>query len=159
MDENMFGFNRMDEDNFRREFMKFLTNYRPSLESFIKKTYLNPDDLDGFFNHKYLNSDSIRSNLAGSDDMDFKVEKGSDEHGNWEKKSWSSPDGKSSFVSFTRNLNSEGYFKNKKHNETDDTHTLSLLEEKLEKSIREEKYEDAAKIRDLIKSIKQGLEK
>lgn len=159
----MFGFNEMNEEEFRREFMKFLTMYQPSLESFIKKTYLKPSDLEDlnnqvFFRSKNLNTDFI-PDFTSLSNKDLNIEKGSDEHGDWEKKTWSSPDGRSSYASFTRSFNSERYFKDKKQTKSDDTHTLALLEQKLDKSIREEKYEDAAKIRDLIKSIKEDLNK
>lgn len=157
-----FGFNGMDDEEFKRDFMRFLNMYQSGLDNFIKKNYLRseePFNKSIFFNFDPIDDDVLRNILKQkSDEMD--IEKGSDEMGEWEKRSWQSPDGSSSFNSYSRNsfFNPfEGKVRFKE--ESDDVTTLRLLERKLNNSIQEERYEDAAKIRDLIKSFKKDSEK
>lgn len=152
-----FEFNDMGDEEFKKEFMRFLNMYQSGLESFMKKTY-NPRGLgfmsNPFFNIQPINDDMLKEIFKSLDGMN--AESGEDENGEWEKKKWTSPDGKSSFSSYTRN-SFYNPFENKVNfnGETEETDTIKLLEKKLNKVIAEEDYESAAKIRDLIKSLKE----
>lgn len=152
-----FGFNDMSDEEFRKEFMKFLNMYQNSLESFMKKTY-NPRGFgfmsNPFFNIQPMDDDMLRDIFKNLDSMN--TESGEDENGEWEKRNWTSPDGKSSFSSYSRSsfynpFEGKVKFKDK----PEETDTLKLLEKKLNKAVMNEDYESAAKIRDLIKSLKE----
>ena len=150
-----FGFNNMDDEEFRKEFMKFLNMYQSGLENFMKKTYNTRGFMSNpFFNIHPMDDDMLKDIFKNLDDVN--TESGTDENGEWEKKNWSSPDGKSSFSSYTRNSfynPFEGKVKFKDNPEEVDT--VKLLEKKLNESVMKEDYESAAKIRDLIKSLKE----
>jgi excinuclease UvrABC helicase subunit UvrB len=148
-----FGFNDMSDEEFRKEFMKFLNMYQSGLENFMKKTY-NPRGLgfmsNPFFNISPMDDDMLKDIFKTLDGMSTNSDK--DENGEWEKKSWTSPDGKSSFKSYTR---SSFYNPFDNSDKSEDVDTIKLLEQKLNKAVMEEDYENAAKIRDLIKSLKE----
>jgi len=158
-DMDIFGFNNMSDDDFRKEFLNFLNSYQSGLEGFMKKNYgygreFNLPPLDkGSFDFEKLSK--IFNEITNS----INVERGEDENGGWEKRSWTSPDGSSSFSSFSRNsfyspFDGNVTFRNDL-NDYEEVDTIKLLEKKLNKAISREKYEDAAKIRDLIKSLKE----
>lgn len=152
---NDFGFNDMSDEEFMKEFMKFLNKYQDSLKNSTNKTY-NPRGFTSypFFNIQPISDDMLRYITKNSDDMN--TESGTDENGQWEKRSWSSPDGKSSFSSYTRNSfynPFEGKVKFK--DDSEELDTIKLLKENLNKAVIKEDYESAAKIRDLIKSLKE----
>lgn len=156
-----FGFNGMSDEEFRREFIKFLTQYQFGLEDFMKKTYESKNFMsDPFtFSIENLNDNYLKNIFRSLNNEGMDIENGEDESGSWEKRSWTSPDGNSSFSSYSRNsyynpFNGKVDF-NKNDNEID---TIKLLESKLNKAIMDEKYEDAAKIRDLINSLKKDSE-
>jgi excinuclease UvrABC helicase subunit UvrB len=151
-----FGFNGMSDEEFRKEFMKFLNLYQSGLESFMKKTY-KPRGLgfmsNPFFNIQPMDDDMLREIFKNLDNVNSEF--GDDVDGEWEKKSWMSPYGSSSFSSYTKSFYDQPeskYSPKKNQNELD---TIKLLETKLNKAVFDEKYEDAAKIRDLIKSLKE----
>lgn len=146
-------FNDMGDDDFRKEFMKFLKLYGNGLQDFIKKSYL--DDTDNLlkkslFIFEPMNTET-QERIDNIDKEELNVEGEVDKGGEWEKRSWSSPDGSYHFSSFSR-------FKGRKKFEPrtirEDINTIELLEKKLVESVNQERYEDAAKIRDLIKSFK-----
>jgi hypothetical protein len=134
---NMRNFNSDDYDDFRKEFIKFLSMYQSGLDNFFG---------DNFFNVK-----PITGSIKG-----LTIESGLDKYGEWEKSSWTSEDGLTSYTSFVRSSGS-----NRKDENTSGvgrkTETIQLLESKLDKAILEENYEEAAKIRDLIKSLREEL--
>ena len=152
-----FGFNDMNDEEFREEFMRFLNMYQKGLENFMKKTY----NVGGFgfipknlSNNQSIDDDRLRDIFKNLDNMG--TESGEDENGSWEKRSWSSPDGKSSFSSYSRSSFYNPFDGNVKFkDESEETNTIKLLENKLNKVIMEEDYESAIKIRDLIKSLKE----
>jgi excinuclease UvrABC helicase subunit UvrB len=149
-------FNMSDEE-FRNEFMKFLNNYKSSLESFMKSTY-KPRGLgfmsNPFFNIQPIDDETLREIFRSMDNIN--TEFGKDSDGEWEKKSWTSPDGSSSFRSYTKSSFYNPFDGSVKFKESsNDVDTIKLLEQKLNKAVLDEKYEDAAKIRDLIKSLKE----
>lgn len=152
-----FPFNNMNEDEFNREFLRFLNMYQSGLENFMKKNYgTNKNQMKNpFFGIDPIDDDIIKKMFKISED-DMNIEKGNDENGEWEKRSWSSPDGSTSFSSFSKSAfynPFDGKIRFKE--ESDDVDTVKLLEKKLNQAILDEKYEDAAKIRDLIKSLKE----
>jgi len=156
-----FGFNGMDDEEFRREFMRFLTMYQSGLENFMKKTYNNKGfNQNQFFSIDPFDTDSLRDLLKAINKEDMDIERGEDETGEWEKSSWKSPDGSSSFNSYSRSSfynPFEGKVNFKQNPE--DIDTVKLLENKLNKAIMDENYESAAKIRDLINNLKEDKEK
>jgi hypothetical protein len=154
-----FGFNGMNDEEFREEFLRFLNTYQSTLESFMKKNYSSPKNYfvgPSSFGMEPFNLDSLKK-LINEINENMNVEKGDDENGSWVKKNWSSPDGSTFFNSFSRssyfNPFGEGLNLDEKY-ETEEVDTIKLLERKLNKAISRERYEDAAKIRDLIKSLK-----
>ena len=157
-----FEFNGMDDEEFRKEFMKFLTTYQAGLENFMKKNYIDKSfNSNPFFNINHIFDDSSLKDLfkmMNIDDMN--IEKGGDENGNWEKRSWFSPDGSSSFNSYSRSSYYNPFEGKVNFKENDDEiDTFKLLEKKLNKAIMDEKYESAAKIRDLINNLKEDRRK
>jgi excinuclease UvrABC helicase subunit UvrB len=151
-----FGFNGMNDDEFMREFIKILNMYQSSVENFMKKNYESKNFMSNpFFNILPINEDELKEMFKNIED-NFNVERGGDDNSEWEKRTWSSPDGSSSFSSFSRNSfynPFDGKVKFKENQE--DIDTIQLLEKKLNKAIESEKYEDAAKIRDLINNLKE----
>ncbi len=169
MDE--FGFNNMSDEEFRRMFTKILNDRQKEMERFLKSFYgdnfFNPrggfsgqsrgdrffGDLNFFddYNRGKNNQEeffNIFNGLFGPSIDDMNIERGDDENGRWENKNWSSPDGSTNYHSFK-------YFNNSDYEKQNDIDTIKILEIKLNKAIQEEKYEDAAKIRDLITSLKK----
>lgn len=153
-----FDFNDMSDEEFRKEFIKFLNKYQRGLESFTKKFY-NSRDL-GFMSNPFFNIYPIGDDMLKditNDLGNMNTESGVDENGEWEKRSWLSPDGTSSFTSYTRNSFYNPSDSNVKFmDKSEEMGTIKLLEKKLNESIDREDYESAAKIRDLIKSLKEG---
>lgn len=158
----MFGFNGMNDDEFRKEFLRILNSYQSGLESFMKKRYGSGRESDFFpIGREPFDFESF-SKIFNEINNNINIEKGEDENGGWEKRSWTSPDGSSSFSSFSRNsyfnpFDGKVVFK-KEMGENEEIDTIKLLETKLNKAISKENYEDAAKIRDLIKSLKEDKE-
>jgi excinuclease UvrABC helicase subunit UvrB len=101
----------------------------------IKIFYLN--EFDDLFNDGFLNK---KTNLDETK-LNKEVEEGEDENYKWKKETWSSADG--SFFK-TKTYYTPKFLSKKE---------LSLLKKELELAVKEERYEDAAKIRDEIKSI------
>lgn len=152
----MSRFNGMDDEDFKREFINFLNMYQSSLENFMKKSYGTNKNLDFFsMGMEPFDNDFFKKMMNNiSEDMD--IEKGNDDKGEWEKRSWSSPDGSAKYSSFSRNsyfnpFDGRVEFKN----DTEEIDTIKLLNKKLNQAIMRERYEDAAKIRDLINSLKE----
>jgi excinuclease UvrABC helicase subunit UvrB len=145
-----FNFNGMSDDEFKKEFMRFLNYYQDSMKEFMR----GPFGYDDFIKLNTNNENPYENLFKNISNEDMDIQKGSDQHGEWEKRSWSSPDGKKQFTSFTRN---SGF--NPKNNtfmdNVDSIDTLTLLKNKLNKAVINEDYEDAAKIRDLIKSLEK----
>jgi len=155
-----FGFNGMNDDEFREEFLRFLNTYQSTLESFMKKNYSSPKNYfvgPSSFGMEPFNLDVLKKLINEMNDS-MNIEKGEDENGSWVRKNWSSPDGSTFFNSFSRNsfFNpfGEDTTSDEKEYQTEEIDTIKLLERKLNKAISKERYEDAAKIRDLIKSLK-----
>ena len=148
-----FGFNSMSDEEFRRIFSKILNDRKRELDRFMKMFYSND-----FMNPRTGFSGQSRGNDFFKDLFNFpindmNIDKGADEFGPWENRTWSSPDGMTNYSSYIRTFNEPDFsgFNNKKN----DIDTLKLLEHKLNQAIIDEKYEEAAKIRDLINSFKK----
>lgn len=154
-----FGFNGMDDEEFRREFMKFLNMYQSGLDNFMKKTY-NNKNYNSFFSIDPFDTSSLRDLFKLINKENIDTEKGGDENGEWERNYWQSPDGNTSFNSYIKSYYYDPFedrlnFKNNKK----EINTIKLLENKLNKAIMDENYESAAKIRDLINNLKEDKEK
>jgi excinuclease UvrABC helicase subunit UvrB len=152
-----FGFNDMSDEEFRKEFLKLLSMYQSGFDRYMKSNFNNR----GFMSNPFFSIEPIDDNFINdilkNINKNMDIERGEDEMGEWEKRSWQSPDGSSSFNSYSRNSFYNPFeagrsnFKEK----PEEVDTLKLLEVKLNKAIMDEKYEDAAKIRDLINSLKE----
>lgn len=138
-----------NDDDFKKEFMRFLKMYESEMNKF-NNYFENTTNNNGF--EDPLNELMRMLNA----DTGINTKNGSDEFGDWEKKSWSSPDGKTHYNSFTRNFNNgpSNYEFNPFFNEKE-VDTIELLEKKLKQAVINEDYENAAKIRDLIDSLKK----
>jgi len=146
-------FNNMDDEQFRKEFMRFLTLYQSSIQNFMNKKN-NP-----FKNTFNLDEDSIKR-IFNDIQSNLNIDNDEYDSGEWERKDFTSPNGKGDFSSFSRS----GFYNpfdgsvrfSEKPQEMD---TLKLLDIKLKQSIINEDYESCSKIRDLIKSLKEDENK
>jgi hypothetical protein len=147
-----FGFNDMSDEDFRKEFLKLISMYQSGFDRFMKNGFSNRNFMSNpFFNIEPID-DSLINEILKNINKDMDIERGEDDMGEWERRSWQSPDGSSSFNVYRSGFNfGDGGFKQK----SEEVDTLKLLKRKLNKAIDEEKYEDAAKIRDLINSLKE----
>ncbi len=140
----MKEFNEEFNEDFNEEFTRFLNLYKKGLENL----------LNGLYDYDTKNIQPLDNNLFNQIMKDLSENKktisGSDDSGVWEKSEWVSPDGLTYFNSFTKSYYGDKHV-NKKTNEQD---TITLLENELNKAVIDERYEDAAKIRDLIQSFK-----
>lgn len=148
-----FGFNNMNDDEFRKEFLRILNMYQKGMDNYFKSIFGDNKPTD-----RYMGWEDFFS--KGFDDMD--VERGFDEDGSgWETRNWTSPDGNISYTSFSRMFGNENElpnFRERKRN-TRKVDVMEMLEEQLEEAVRQEKYEKCAEIRDLISSLKSDKEK
>ena len=177
--ENLFNRGNMSDEEFRKLFTRIMNQKQRDMEEFMRKFYGSSLPFGfmpfGFLGSSGMTRDDNREHPAAPrnsdpandmlknlmkrwgnpDDMD--TENGTDEFGNpWENKSWSSPDGSMSFYSSSRlsDLTPEdiegldGYFPGESKEDP-----LEVLKMKMEKAIKEEKYEEAAKFRDTIKTL------
>jgi excinuclease UvrABC helicase subunit UvrB len=80
------------------------------------------------------------------------VENGSDENGDWTKQTFTSNDGSYSITSVVRYYSGE-------QTPSKNTDELSKLKFQLNKAIEEQEFEEAAKLRDQIKSLELNREK
>lgn len=153
---DIYRFNGMDDEDFKREFVKFLNMYQSGLENFMKKNYGTNRNLDFFSMGMEPFDNDIFKKIINNISEDMDTQKGSDDKGEWEKRNWSSPDGSTKYSSFSRNSYFNPFDGNVEFKKEDDeVDTIKLLNKKLNKAIMRERYEDAAKIRDLINSLKE----
>lgn len=178
---NLFNGGDMSDEEFRRLFTRIMNQKQRDMEEFMRKFYGSSLPF-GFMPFGFLGnsgmtrndskehpaapdndptSDMLRNLMRywnNTDDMD--IENGTDEFGNpWENKSWSSPDGSMSFHSSSRLSDFtpeeieglDGYFPG---GEKEDP--LEVLKKKMAKAVKEQKYEEAAKFRDAIKTLEEN---
>jgi len=138
----------MNDEEFRREFLRMMLNQQRRYDSY----------LSGMFGNQYNTFGSGMDNLdllklmMGIDPSNISSEGGVDENGEWESNTWESPDGSTRFRSFKRyGFNGP----NKGRREEENVNTVKLLESKLKKAVALEEYEEAQKIKDLIDSLKK----
>lgn len=133
-------FNNMNDEQFRREFLRFISFYQKDMEKFIKAYYGNRNPFTPFNEtEEFFNRLNMDINEVNFDDIKDDSE--------WETKSWTSPNGMTNFRAFRQRI---GVDKNLK-----EINTLELLKQKLNLAIIDEKYENAAKIKKLMDSIKK----
>lgn len=105
------------------------------------------DELNGMLGKDYLGRDiNFEKNSS--------VEKGSNENGNWTKETYTSPDGRFTYIMTTSYGDVEDFLKSKKKKDT----IVDSLNKELQKSIDNEDYESAIKVRDMIKQLSQNKE-
>jgi excinuclease UvrABC helicase subunit UvrB len=103
--------------------------------------FFNVNDL---FNHlfNFDRNDYIRKEWTPEKEGEFKIESGEDENGKWERKSWKSTDGTSSYVSYMK-------VSSPKQIETEEE-----LKKQLQEAVEKQEFERAAKLRDKISHLK-----
>lgn len=143
---------RMQNDEFRKKFMGIIGGYQRDYEGIINLLWglNNTDSLqDPFLS---LNEESFFKNL------DFK----SFNEDGWEGQSWTSDDGETHISSFSRSFTPEEFYHSEKsRNQMGDgelptKYVIDLLENKLNEALADENYEEAASLRDTIKSLKES---
>jgi len=134
-------FNNMNDEQFRREFLRFMSFYQKDMEKFIKAYYGNRNPFTSF------NDTEEFFNRLGIDINEVNFDGIKDDSSEWETKSWASPNGLTNFRAFRQRLGTDKNLK--------ETDTLDLLKEKLNLAIIDENYENAAKIKKLMDSIKK----
>jgi hypothetical protein len=146
-------FNNMDDEQFQKEFIKFLTLHQSSIKNLIESNKKNNPfnsknnfDVDEDYIKRIFNN--IHSNLNLNNDEE------------WERKYFTDPNGKEDFSSFSRSGFYNPFDGTVRFNEKQqEMGTLELLDIKLKESIMNEDYENSAKIRDLINSLKEDENK
>jgi hypothetical protein len=144
---------RMSDDEFRRKFFGIIGGYQRDFERMMRLLGDQQSKRDPF--RDIFSGLSSTSSFGPEDyfkNMDFTA---FNEDG-WDTKHWESPDGSTSYTSFSRSYywpEEEPTWGNKV--EIDDNYVLNMLEDKLSRSIEEENYEEAANIRDAIKALKE----
>lgn len=136
------NFNNMDDEQFRKEFMKFLTTYQSSIKNLMDRNkgndyFINPFNMDEDMIKKIFNNIQDDLNTSENEMGDFRN------------------------INFSRgDFSMYPNFKIRPFGgEQKEMDTLQLLDMKMRNAIMDEKYEDAAKIRDLIKSLKEDENK
>ena len=140
-----FNFSNMSDDEFRKEFLKIINMYKSGMDGYMKELYSN-------IKPNRMSEDDIIKNIFGQMPENMNIDRGTDEEGDWESKEWSSPDGLSSFRSYSR----QNLFNpmSNKHKE-DELSTIEVLNKRLKKAVDEEKYEEAGRIHKLIKQLNE----
>ncbi len=141
----MEEFNNMDDEQFRKEFLKFLEQHEKKMNEFMKKMYDPKPKKDTNFNK--LN-DYINNMMNGLDNTFGDIP-------NPQFGSWNLPNDSFMYRSYNNDVSPFDLFNKKNENKS----TMDILDDKLKKSIIEEDYESAIKIRDLINGIKEDQKK
>jgi hypothetical protein len=164
--------NFFNEDDFE--------NMEPSkkLEIFIKmlnEHFLRNKPFNGFINtnHPFMNlydDYSFYDIMKSINNENLNIESGFDNNGEWESKTWVSPDGSVSFSSFSRSSGPEDFSnvefddfgsssKRQSRKNFDDETIKKLKIEKLEKRLKDcvekEEYEKASEIKKMIDELKK----
>lgn len=143
-----FGFNGMNDEEFRKEFMRFLNMYQSGLDGFMKDNQSKKNFMNNpFFGIKPLSDEEFK-NILNSLNSSFDFDKNG---GNPFKQ----PKESKFYEKFTYNPYGSSRFER----EDEEIDTLKLLDKKLKESIIDENYEDASKIRDLINNLKEDRKK
>lgn len=146
---------RMEDDEFRKKFMGIVGGYQRDYDSIIKLfNHMGYNPFSGL--SSYDNIDRYFGPSKGSflKDLDFT---GFNEDG-WNGEHWVSPDGRTHISSFTRSMTPEEFYEMDRKSEKDlpTEYVIELLQKKLKNAISDENYEEAANIRDTIKSLETG---
>ena len=148
---------RMEDDDFRKRFMGIIGGYQRDYEGIMKLLWgMNNNP----FNDPYsgLSSSFNPDKNSFFKDLDFTA---FNEDG-WNSEHWTSDDGKTHISSFTRSMGPEEFYdltrgrRSKKKDELPTEVVINMLEDKLDEAVSEENYEEAASLRDTIKSLKEG---
>ena len=182
---NLFNNGDMGDEEFRREFMRIMNKRQKEMDDFLRSFYGSGNTFNPFGSqgrNPLNNPNDFFRNLerGAKDDLgDFErnggkredlyslfqrmfgnnINESTDENGEWENKSWDSPDGSMSFYSASRKLNPEDledisrHFPNGKKSDP-----LETLKSKMKLAILNERYEEAAKYRDDIKKLTGEVE-
>lgn len=149
-DLNPDNFDEFDEfGKFSRSELNRLLNNSNLGEQFLRKRLgdMMRFDFESMFKTLYgLNNNNPRN---------FNMEEFTEEDG-WIQEKWKSPDGKTQVTTFHRSFNFNPFMDvDEPKKSMESGHVIKLLEEKLSKAITEERYEDAASIRDTINDLKK----
>ena len=160
-----FNNRMMNDEEFRKEMERTQKEIQHMMRMFfLRKDFGSPLDFKIIpLNSKDLNNFNIPEN-----EMD--IEKGEDENGDWETKSWISPDGLTSYSSFSRDSSFDDMIdlpdeiaerwqeklRRKKETNPEElkNEKLAKLKISLDKAVEQERYEKAAEIKKLMDELK-----
>lgn len=160
-----FNNRMMNDEEFRKEMERTQKEIQNMMRMFFSRK-----DFGGALDFRIipLNSKDLNNFNIPENEMD--IEKGEDENGDWETKSWTSPDGSISYSSFSRGSNfgdmtdlpdeiAERW--QKKLNRKKEASSEELKKEKLvklkialDKAVEHELYEKAAEIKKVMDELK-----
>lgn len=160
-----FNNRMMNDEDFRKEMERAQKEIQNMMRMFFsRKDFGLPLD----FRITPLNSKDLNNFDIPENEMD--IEKGEDENGGWETKSWTSPDGSISYSSFSRDSNFNDMTDlpdeiaerwQKKLNRKKETNPEELKKEKLvklqialDRAVEQELYEKAAEIKKIMDELK-----
>jgi hypothetical protein len=159
--------NRMlNDEEFKKEMEKAQKDFQELMRMMLsQRNFGTPLD----FRIIPLNPKEFRKDFdIPENEMD--VEKGQDESGEWESKTWTSPDGSISFSSFSRSSNFDDEvdlpdeiaerwkekLNRKKENNPEELKNVKLAKLKiaLDRAVEQERYEKAAEIKKIMDELK-----
>lgn len=135
---NFFDFNLDDFFNTSKGFPSFGFSYLEDLRDF------NFEDLFDGDNDNDNDAKDDNLSLKSDPNLDYQKEEGTSNGRSWTKETWSNEN-----THIVRT-----YIKRSDDSDVGDSDTIKHLESKLKSAIKEERFEDAAKLRDKIKKIK-----
>lgn len=166
--ENMFN-GGMDDDEFRKLFTRIMKERQKEMDKFLRGFYGM-----GFNPLNFPQSPSSRDNgttTGNTEDNDRMYDmftklfgNGFGDAGNntnedgWDNKNWMSPDGSMSFSSSSRVFKMDPDEANRVFGDGEKEDPIDVLKNKMAIAVEEQRYEDAAKLRDAIKTL-SGEEK
>jgi hypothetical protein len=146
---------KMQDDDFRKRFMGVIGGYQRDYEGIMKLLWgMNANPFNDPFSGLSFNPDK-NSFFKG---LDFNSLNEND----WEGGNWSSEDGETHISSFSRSFTPEEFYNSEKmQNQMNDgelptEYVIELLSNKLGEAIDDENYEEAASLRDTIKSLNES---
>jgi len=152
-----FNNRMMNDEAFRKE----MERTQKEIQNMMRMFFGTPLD----FRITPLNSKDLNNFNIPENEMD--IEKGKDENGDWETKSWTSPDGSISYSSFSRGSNFDDMMDlpdeiaerwqekiSKKNPEEFKNKKLAKLKIMLDKAVEQELYEKAAEIKKVMDELK-----
>jgi hypothetical protein len=159
--ENMFN-GGMDDEEFRRLFTRIMKERQKEMDKFLRGMYGMGFNPFNFPQSPSSRDNGVTGNTENNDrmyDMFTKLfgnpddgTNNPDENG-WDTKNWMSPDGSMSFSSSSRVFRMDPDEANRVFGEVEKEDPIDVLKKKMAIAIEDQRYEDAAKLRDAIKTL------